>query len=61
MAMSNAGCSEVPVEWLKSEWRKRGLLKRVPIDHQWLRWIMRCTQCGRGYKLIGHRVAGEYC
>jgi hypothetical protein len=23
------GLPEVPVEWLKGEWRKRGLLKRV--------------------------------
>ena len=26
-----AGLSEVPVEWLKSEWRKRGLLERVQL------------------------------
>jgi cobaltochelatase CobN len=25
------GLPEVPVEWLKSEWRKRGLLKRVQL------------------------------
>jgi hypothetical protein len=25
------GLSEVPVEWMKSEWRKRGLLKRVQL------------------------------
>jgi hypothetical protein len=26
------GLPEVPVEWLKSEWRKRGLLKRVQLS-----------------------------
>lgn len=25
------GFTDVPVEWLKSEWRKRGLLKRVQL------------------------------
>lgn len=25
------GLTEVPVQWLKSEWRKRGLLKRVQL------------------------------
>src|SRR5579862_3329861 len=25
------GLPEVPVEWLKNEWRKRGLLKRVQL------------------------------
>jgi cobaltochelatase CobN len=28
---TDRGLPEVPVEWLKSEWRKRGLLKRVQL------------------------------
>jgi hypothetical protein len=28
---SERGLPEVPVEWLKNEWRKRGLLKRVQL------------------------------
>src|ERR1700740_1704826 len=28
---TEGGLPEVPVEWLKSEWRKRGLLKRVQL------------------------------
>ncbi len=28
---------------------------------EWVCWTMRCTECGSGYKLIRHPVAGKYC
>ena len=41
------GRPEVPADWLREEWRRRGLLKRIQLTHQWMRRPMRCSQCDR--------------
>jgi len=51
---------EVPVEWLKSEWRKRGLLTSS-VDNQRLCGSMRRAERSRDYNIIGYGMARKYC
>ena len=54
------GRPEVPVEWLKNEWRKRGLLKRVQLTHQRLCRAMRRAECSCHYYLSRHGMVRKY-
>ena len=51
---------EVPAEWLRDEWRKRGLLKRVQLIDQRLRRPMRCPECRCGEFRDRLAMAGQY-
>jgi hypothetical protein len=44
------GKPEVPVEWLKQEWRSRGLLKNIQLSISLRSGTMRCHQRGPHFR-----------
>jgi hypothetical protein len=56
---TDRGLPEVPVEWLKNEWRK-GTAEASPADNQWLCRAMRRAECGCNFNRNRDGVAREH-